>query len=255
MIFRRYAFQIAGAVVAVVYLILGIFKSTNSTASVGFLFIPFFAAFGAFLGDALKYFSDLIQKKRAHSPMKTVIILIVLGFCAYRLDQSRTRERDLKRAENPATSKEELVVLLNKNIGEITHAVAANPSLPVSDLDALVNKYLYNYHVINGALRHPQLSPQKMELIASLDRKDFDANADYRVYQTYVWASLVRRKDIPEELVHKLAAKENPQHFFIIALLESPYVTCAEKQKFLPQENEVLANMIHQSMVTQQCTR
>ena len=250
---NRYGFQIAGAVIAVSGFILAIFRSTSSTASIGFLFVPFVAAFGAFVGDSVKYLGDLLRRKRAHSAGKTALILIVLGFGVAQFVQTRRYEHDLRIAETPSTPASELQTLLGKNDRRIARAVVANPSLPVAELEKIVAEKLRDYDFMGSAARNPGLSTADMEKIVSLKREDFESDAEYEVYQTSVWTPLAKRKDLPEALIHRLAAKPNPGSFLILALLESEYTTCKEKSRFIPQENRVLEGAIRRSMNAQKC--
>lgn len=251
---KRYFFQITGAVVAVVYLVVGILKSTNSTAAIGFLFIPVALAVGFFVGDAFKYILDLIQKKRPHSTQKTVLIAVFSVFCAYKYIQKHIEDKNIRVAKDPATPVAKLVELLQQNEAVITHEIASNPTLPQNKLEEIIKLNLTDYYIMSAAIQHPGLSVSMMEQVVALNRNDFKGDAEYEVYQTYVWAQLARRKDAPEDLIHRLADKKNPKHFLILALLESPVVSCGEKSNFLPQDNVVLEDAIRRSMLSQKCS-
>jgi hypothetical protein len=217
----KYGFQTVGAVIGVVYLVVDILKSTHSTASIGFLFIPVAAALGAFAGDTVKYYADVFLKKRPHSMAKTILVVVVFGFCIHR------------------------VIHLS--------AVAANSPLPEESSQQSIENHLTDYSVMGGVVGRSDLSVSQMERIVSLERDDFKGDAEYELYQTYVWAPLVKRGDISEILIHKLAAKKNPEHFLILALLDSKFVSCDEKKRFLPQTNEVLEGAIRRSMKSSHC--
>ncbi len=250
---EKHLLRVMGAAIAVIYLLVGIFKSTNSTAAIGFIMIPFFAALGAFAGDAIQYGWDLIQKKRSHSMPKTVLILVVVVFVGIKWIQSYAHDQDLQLAKNPATPLPQILQLLQKNDPALTAAIAANPSLPPNELDNLIHKNLTDYHLIYSAVQHPSLNMDQIKRIANLTASDFKGRTEYELYQNFVWAALAQRPDIPAETIHVLAAKSNPQHFLILALLESATLTCAEKQKFLPQSNQVLENSILKSIEQSHC--
>lgn len=252
---EKHFLRVLGATIAVIYLLVGIFKSTNSTAAIGFLMIPFFAALGAFAGDAIQYGWDLIQKKRAHSISKTALIFIVAAFMGFKWAQSRAQEQDLLLAKNPATPIQQLQVLLQKNDPALTAAIAANPSLPASELNILITQHLSDYHFIYSALQHPALNLEQIQKISALQASDFKGQVEYELYQNFVWSALVKRSDIPAEIIHVLAAKSNPQHFLILALLDSPALTCAEAEKFLPQKNSVLENAILKTLEKNGCRK
>lgn len=252
---KSYLFQILGAVLAVAYLVAGIYSSTNSTASIGFLFVPVAAAIGAFVGDAIKYIIELIQNKRSHSIKKSALIFVFLVACSYQYIKSHIKDEDMNLARNPSTPAETLVSLLKRNDSVITHEIVANPSLPQEELEQVIKEHLTDYYIMSGAIQHPKLNVADMEQIAALRRGDFKGEEEYEVYQTYVWAPLVKNKNMPENLTHQLAAKDNPQHFLILALLDSPFVSCDEKKRFLPQTNTVLESAIQRSLEAQSCLR
>jgi hypothetical protein len=222
-------FQITGAVIAVVYLIVGTLTSTNSTASVGFFFIPVAAALGGFTGDALKHYVDVLRKKRRHSIGKTVFLVMILVVCGSRFIRFRAADRQLSLLEDP--------------------------SLSAESLEKVLESHLTDYSVMSRIARRPDLGVSKMEKIVALERSDFEGDAEYEVYQTYVWAPLAQREDIPEDLIHKLAAKSNPGHFLILALLDSRFLSCEERARFLPQPNPVLEDAIRRSLTSHKCSR
>lgn len=252
---EKHLLRVMGAAIAVIYLLVGIFKSTNSTAAIGFIMIPFFAALGAFAGDAIQYGWDLIQKKRSHSMPKTVLILVVVVFVGIKWIQSYAHDQDLQLAKNPATPLPQILQLLQKNDPALTAAIAANPSLPASELDILITQHLSDYHFIYSALQHPALNLEQIQKISALQASDFKGQVEYELYQNFVWSALAKRSDIPAEIIHVLAAKSNPQHFLILALLDSPVLTCAEAEKFLPQKNSVLENAIVKTLQKNGCRK
>ena len=250
---NRYAFHVVGAIVFISYLLIGIFKSTNSTASLGFLLIPVFTALGLFVGDSIKYAWDLIQKKRPHSMQKSLLILVFAIFAGYKFGQSTIKDKNLAKASDTATPVTELHQLLKKEDAELTAAVLANASLPISELNNVIQNNLTDYYLIQAAIKNPHLSPEMMRLISSLEASQFKGAVEYNLYQNIVWAKLAKRADVPQDIIHILAAKKNPQHFLILALLESSLTTCEETEKFLPQSNSVLENAITKSLESKRC--
>jgi hypothetical protein len=224
---KRYYFQITGALVAVVLMTIGIFQSTSSTAAIGFLFLPVAAALGAFSGDAFKYGLEVLQKKRPPSLAKTFVIVAVFAFCVFQVVRGQRRDHKMQKM--------------------------ASSSLSTEDLEKIIGEHLTDASLMSRVAQNPNLRVSQMEKIVSLERKDFPGDVDYDVYQSSVWAQLAKRKDLPEALLHQLAGKKNPEHFLILALLESPALSCAEEKSFLPQENPVLEGAIRRSLQAKKC--
>lgn len=250
---RRNPLQVIGAIVAIVYLLVGIFNSTNSTAAVGFVFLPVAAAIGAFVGDSLKYLIDIARRKRAPSTGKSLLIFLAAFWFVLEVVKAQVHHRDMALAQSPNTSAETLNHLVEKNNPEVTRALVLNPSLPEQTFKQILENNFYDYYILSAVAERPNLKLSDMKQLVSVEPKDFKDQYEYDSYETFVWAKLAKRKDLPEDLIHQLAAKKNPSHFLILALLDSPFVTCKEKQNFLPQPNHVLESSIFNSMKSQNC--
>lgn len=249
----KYSPILIGALISVAVLLYGIFTSTNSTASIGFLFVPVYALVGALLGGLVEHIYLLFKKKREliskPSAVYLAVLLMVIAFFINKLQE----RKQLALAADPNTSALELRELLAKRNGALQRLVLANPSLPMEDARAYFTKNKTKYDVASDIIHGAHLDPAMISEMVNLVSDDFSSKTEYELYQTFVWAPLVRKKKVSPEQIHLLSAKSSPEHFLILALLGSNELTCAEKKKFLPQENIVLENAITTSMTQSGC--
>ncbi len=249
----KYSPILIGALLSTAYLLYGIFTSTNSTAAIGFLFVPVYALIGAILGGLVEHVFFLIQKKRALLSKLSAFYLIVLFIMGFYVFHKMEERQNLAAAEKPQTSVIELKKLLETGDGALQRKVLANPSLPVEVVRDLFKVNKARYDIASDIIHGPHLENEMVSEMIRLVPDNFPSKVEYELYQTYVWATLVRKKKVSSEHIHEFAAKPSPQHFLILALLESDELSCEEKKKFLPQTNAVLENAILQSMSKTGC--
>lgn len=242
-----------GALISVVYLLYGIFTSTSSTAAIGFIFVPVFALIGALIGGLLEHVFLLIRKKRELVSKPTafysVVLLIFVAFAAHKFQE----KKELMAAGDPNTDVFELRRLLEKKDSVLQRALLANPSLPQDDVKAYFDSNKTKYDVVADIIEGPHLTSGMVNEIVQFVPESFASKVEYELYQTFVWAPLIRKKKVTAEQVHLLATKPKPEHFLILALLGSNELTCEEKRKFLPQPNQVLEYAIQNSLTQSGC--
>lgn len=249
----KYSPILIGALISVAVLLYGIFTSTNSTASIGFLFLPVYALVGALLGGLVEHIYFLITKKRQLVSKPTAVYLaVLLMLIAFIVNKLQERQQ-LAKAADPNTASMELRELLQKRDSALQRLVLSNPSLPVADVRSFFTENKTKYDVASDVIHGPHLEKEMISEMVQLIPESFPSKVEYELYQTFVWAPLVRKKLVSPEQIHLLAAKTNPQHFLILALLESNDLTCEEKKKFLPQSNAVLESAITHSMTQSGC--
>ena len=251
----KYSPILYGALLSVGYCLYGIFSSTNSTAAIGFIFLPVFALVGALLGGLVEHIYLLIQKKRPVMSRPTgvyaIVLLVLVVFGAHKIQE----KKELLAAGDPHTSSFELRRLLEKNDSSLQRALFLNPSLPEDDVKDFFEANKTRYDVAADIISGPHLKESMIVEMVKLTPESFPAKVDYELYQTLVWAPLIRKKKVTAAQIHMLAAKPNPQHFLILALLDSNGLTCEEKHKFSPQPNQVLENAIQHALTSSGCPK
>lgn len=213
------------ALVVTIYFIVEVLRSSSSTSGIGFIFVPVVAVFGVFIGDTLKYSIDIFRGRRTHSIGKTAFIVLVIALISLRYYSKQMPYREVL------------------NVSELSY----------ENRDILIRERLYDLSFMNQIVRESSLNPEQIELIVSPEKSDFAGQAEYELYQTNVWTHLARRNDIPRAAIQSIAAKSELNHFLILALIESPHITCEEVKLFMPQSNEVLRGAIERSMGKLRC--
>ena len=250
---KKIPLPLVGALLGIIYLLIGIFRSTNSTAAIGFVFVPLYALIGAIVGFSIEHFFLTFKKQRKFNTGITFILIgfyLVAGFYLYTSMRSKA-ELDL--AKDPTTQAEILEELFQRKDATLLKALAGNERISRENFIWIMDNRSLDYDIMATAITNSKLSFEHVQQLIKIKKAEFKSDVEYQLYQTYVWAKLAKRSDVSQELLQELAAKEDPQHFLIIALLETERLSCQEMQKFLPQPNQVLVNMINQSLQKKGC--
>lgn len=286
---RKWSFfysAICGLAIASTYLVVSIFQSTNSTAAVGFLFLPIFAGIGAAVGWIVAFvfftFKDFIARENEVSILRVsiavgiVLCSVSVGLCWW------SESKALALAKSNQTSADELKIISERKFffrqDSIEQALAANPSTPISVLEKFVRDpraWLLNvvgenpattlellteivngplsYDRVSGAANNPKLPRPLVERLAAVSAADFPSKVEYELYQTYVLAALARRSDLPKEIFDRLANWSEPKHFLVVALIASPQISCDQLNRLVNQENPVLNGMVERERYKRNC--
>jgi hypothetical protein len=261
-----------GAALASVYLILAILRSTNSTAVIGFVFLPVAILVGAFLGILtiwiLRSFFELsvgkIQWKHPKVLVSLAILLLIfLGFGRYR--QEKMILGDLEKSISSNNFEEtyrkqfffmgneirkylvqhpELPVSLQQEIAKNSNSylvglMGKNPSLSRDVLDSIVNE-APKYERKFGVAENPNLSEAQMMKLLRVNQENFSSSTEFHLYQTYVMAPIIRRKDLTEVAFSTLSQFRDPEAFLLYAILESPFLKCENFTNFSADGNAVI---------------
>lgn len=275
-----------GAVPAAIWMFLGIMESTSSTAAVGFLFLPVAGGIGALIGMFFAFSGfSILDLSRGQKDGVAWRLTVVAGVAALTMVVSwrwRTESEWLAVAESAASSKKALFEVCSRKAWlkehKITEALAKNKNSPTEVLEDLARKedpmllWLVgenpatpsslvdeiasgpvHYSSMGGVAKNPLLKREAMERFVKIGRGDFASDVEYRLWQTFVLANLVRRPDLPKELYNAIASSRDPEYFLIHALIQSPHAGCELLRKFTGHENPAMQNMVGQEMKKRGC--
>lgn len=280
--------SLLGALPAALWMFEGILSSTSSTAAVGFLFLPVAAGAGAIAGAFLAFSAftlrDLSRRRREGMVWRLPLVLLVALVAALWSWRWQLEGEWLATAQAEGTSASVLgrihasrawvrrdaiaeALAGNRNtppavLGAIAAGagprllwrVGENPGTPAAWVERIAAGPLH-YSSLGGVARNPLLSRAAMERLASAGPEDFGADVEWRLYQTYVLAGLLRREGFPLDLYERIARIPEPEHFLVIALIESPHASCELLQRFTAEGNPVLRNMVDGQLATRGCPR
>jgi hypothetical protein len=277
-----------GALVASIYLILVIFRSTNSTSVIGIIFLPIAILIGALLGSGvlwiLRTFLDFKEKRICWNHPRLIIAICILLFALLATAKFQLEKRLLKSLEEKEISNQNLEEIFHSKylfLGEkIRKYIIENSSLPVSlqkevmnnsnsylvglmgenpslsqeILESLVNEKP-SYERQFGIAQNPNLMERQMVKLLKVKKQDFGSDAEFRLYQTFVMAPIVRRKDLTENAFSNLKDFSLPEVFLQYAILESPFLQCKNFQNFSHQNNPVIEAAIENKFRLLECRR
>jgi hypothetical protein len=270
-------FCLIGGALFSFYLIVEIFRSTSSTAAIGILFLPFFAALGGLAGGVLGFVIDsttqVLQKKItpfSWQMLVTYFVVIAVGFGSVRWQKESAVLEKLKGSQ---VSEQELIELYyGKHLfypDSILQEIIRSPKIPLevqkailaggkpgllgrlaenpniaeeifSDIALMKPDYQTHYAVAES----PKLKAAQMEHLLVTEVNRFPSSTEFHLYQTYVLAKLVKRQELTEAQFRKVVGIPEPETFLLYALLESPYLRCANFSGFSGGQNPVLENAI-----------
>ena len=261
-----------GFVLGAIYVVVGILESTNSTASIGVLFIPFYGGFGAVLSLAAYY----AIKTNWLTRIALVLVSAVLGFGFYEksenlksasdsntpasyladLAQAKMlfgREEVLEAiAQNPNVTPELLLTLSKKEFTSVRMKVAENPAAPAELLNQMAQQG-FNHDLHSALARNPKLPSEIIDKLLTATAQDFPGHTEFKLYQTFVWGPLARHANLTDAQFTKLTQFENPEYFLIYGIIESGRASCELLKKFRDGDNGALKSNATHKMRQQEC--
>ncbi len=270
-------FVLIGALSACVYLVFGIVRSTSSTAAVGILFLPFFAALGGLAGGIVGFVVDSLwqvcQKKISLLSWQILLSLGVVVLAVMSSVRWNKERAILERIEKSEVSEQELVelygekylffpdsilqeiikspkitvdiqksILASGNLGHIGR-LAENANI-ADEVFMEIVKLAPSYQVHYAVAGSPKLNAAQVEHLLINEASRFASVTEFQLYQTYVLTKLVNRKDLTPEQFRKIVTIAKPEAFLLYALLASPHLGCTDFAGFSSHDNPVLETAI-----------
>ncbi|MBX3651829.1 MAG: hypothetical protein KF771_10710 [Burkholderiales bacterium] len=267
-------FAAAGFLLAAAWVLHAVFTSTSSTAAIGLIFVPFYGLGGAILGCAVAYvgfaLADVFAGRRAWHSSPVLFsglllaaaalfgstLLLERNALAVALDPrappemleeiSRSwiplgrRNVDIALMKNPATPAALLTAVVEDGRdGYLVSLAGAHVNTPLPVLEKIAAGPI-GYERMGGLATHPRLTPAMAERLANVGPGDFGSGVEYKLYQTYVLAALVRNPATPQAVFDRLAAREAPEYFLALAVLRSPRASCRQLAQTGSTGGEVL---------------
>jgi hypothetical protein len=274
---RIYALSAAaGFLIAAAWVLHAVFTSSSSTAAIGLIFVPFYGLGGALLGCAVAYvgfaLSDALAGRKAWHSAPVLVSGLLLAAAALFASALLQQRHALAVASDPRATPEMLeeisrswIPLWRRNVDI---ALIKNPAAPAALLTAVVEDgrdgYLVSlagahphtplpvlekiaagplgYERMGGLATHPRITPAMVERLANVSRGDFQHDVEYKLYQTYVLAALLRNPAISQDAFDRIAARESPEYFLAHAVLRSPRASCRQVARAGSTGGEVLHN-------------
>jgi hypothetical protein len=280
---KKYAVVfLLGGMAGVVYLVAGIFRSTNSTAALGILFLPIFFLGGAIAlavpAAAVFASRDILKGDRSTSKMLLAATAWVL--VAYVATASVLWEKSMREAQESQANEESLRAALQRWLpfgrGSVESAVIQNPAVTPAILGELwagadnsvksqvlenpktpvailwaVARQAPDYFLHSALARNPALPPAAMEVIVENSTKAGVPNRN--LVETHVLSALARREDLPPLLLEKIMAINTPSYFLVYALVNNEKATCAQARKFLASTDELTVREVRAAMRKKNC--
>ncbi|MEQ1723237.1 MAG: hypothetical protein ABL930_08670 [Pseudobdellovibrio sp.] len=281
-----YIVSAIAALVAVGWVTSAVLNSTNSTAAIGFLLIPPYAALFAFIGMGFLYFGYTIfdiatgRLKFFSLPLAlSIIFMLGIGFYSsgyylksralsiasnasiskQELNQIHQaflfwgkEDVEVKLAQNPNCPEEILTTLSNSSNDYIVSQVGANPSTPLNILENIALGKL-NYSRVSGLASNPASSPLIIERLVSVKKEDFSADVEYSLYRTFVLAAVARRENLSQNIFNKLADWPEHEYFLSTAVLNSDKISCEQIYKYQNEENSTLQGLVSNTLIKHKC--
>lgn len=263
---------VIGFVIGACFVLYAVVVSTNSTASIGLLFIPVYGAFGALL-SLVGYWS---LKADWLTRFIFILISLVLGFgyyeksenlksasdpqtpASYLVDLAQTRMLFSKEdilmalAENPSSPPELLQKLSANESISIRAKVAANPSTDLDVLSRLGQEKLS--YILHAALAsNPNVPQAVVDRILSAVSSDFSSETEYKLYQTYVLGKLARLSKLSYQDFVKITQIKNPEYFLVFGIIESGRADCDLLRRYRDGEYGALRGNADSQLKKQGC--
>lgn len=263
---------LVGFVLGALYVVVGILKSTNSTASIGVLFIPFYGAFGAVVSVAAYY----AIKTNWFTRVALILVVSVLSYGFYEKSENLKSASDTNTpasyladlaqakmlfgreevleaiAQNPNVTPELLLTLYKKEFTSVRMKVAENPSTPAELLNQIAQQG-FNHDLHSALARNTKLPSNIIDKLLTATAQDFPGHTEFKLYQTFVWGPLARHANLTEAQFTKLTQFENPEYFLIYGIIESGRASCELLKKFRDGDNGALKSNATHKMRQQEC--
>lgn len=279
----------AGFLIAAAWVLYAVFTSDSSTAAIGLLFVPVYGGLAALAGCAVVYAGFAVADVRAGrlawgSPRvftaSAFVAVAVLAGGAVLLQRDalsvaadpQSRPEDLiavsqrwiplwredvlfALAKHPATPPALLAdMAVQGRSSRLLSLIGAHPSTPLPVLEALIDGPR-NYERDAGLAENPRITPEIAARLAVASRADFRDDLEYKLYQTFVLAALVRNPAIPQTVFDRLALLDKPEYFLAVAIIYADRATCAQIVRAGESEgdNPVLRNTAQSQLKKRGC--
>ncbi len=240
---------VVGALFGAGWLIYSMFVSTSSTAPVGLLLLPVLMMLGGLAGAAVAHLALVVMgKKKLLSVESGVVMLLALLVCG-KIYSDNKREVFFKNIET-TSERREIELFLKTEDEVVAGTLASNVHLTEQDLAQLIERWKFDYMIMSRVIIHVKLT---VPMMATIVNNVPPGNPENSLFQTYVLAPLVRNKNLPDDLFHRIANLGVAEHFLALAIIESPRSTCDEMRPYATAKNPVLANTASNAMVEKKC--
>jgi hypothetical protein len=240
---------LVGALFGAGWLLYSMFVSTSSTAPVGLILMPVLMMLGGLAGAAVAHLGlVLMGKKKLLSVESGVVMLLALLVCG-KIYSDNKREVFFKNIET-TSEREEIDLFLKTEDEVVAGTLASNVHLTELDLAQLIERWKFDYMIMSRVIVHAKLT---VPMMATIVNNVPPGNPENSLFQTYVLAPLVRNKNLPDDLFHRIANLGVAEHFLALAIIESPRSTCDEIRPYATAKNAVLANTAYNAMVEKKC--
>ncbi len=280
---------VLGFMIATAWVLYAVFTSTNSTAPLGLILIPFYGVAAALIGYAVVYVGfvavDVIAGRLAWvsarvltaSAFVAVAVMFGAALLLYRDALAVASDPQsppdelmavsqcwiplwrmevfLALAKNPATPGVLLTAMSDqKESPALVSMIGANPGTPVATLEKIAAGPR-SYERVAGVAENPQITPAIAERLANVGRMDFRDDLEFKLYQTFVLAALARNAATPQPVFDRLAAFEKPEYFLAVAIIYAERATCAQITRAgeTGGENAVLRNTAQSQLKRRGC--
>ncbi len=230
------------AIVAGLIPVYAVVTSKSSTAVLGLLWVPVYAGLGALAGHVVSQLAAIAAKKAKLTDAKSVglfIAVVIVGLYGQRRWSAYQLE---ERAANPQTPVTELQELLQKE--RLAYYVASNPALSEDLMLELVQRYPQSYSILGHIAPREQLGEKVLGRLLALPTPS--ARPERSIFQTYVWAPLVRAGRVPAAKVLALWREGVDSDFLLMALLESEHFPCDEGRELVNHSLPTIQHLARQ---------
>lgn len=278
---------VAGFLAAGAWVLHAVFTSGSSTAAIGLLFVPVYGGLAALTGCAVVYAgftaADVLAGRLARGSPRVYtasafVAVAVLAGGAVLLQRDalsvasdpQSRPEDLiavsqrwiplwredvlfALAKNPAAPPALLADMAGRS-SHLLSLIGAHPSTPLTVLEALIDGPR-NYERDAGLAENPRITPEIAARLAVASRADFRDDLEYKLYQTFVLAALVRNPVTPQAVFDRLAFLDKPEYFLAVAIIYADRATCAQIARAGESEgdNPVLRNTAQSQLKRRGC--
>lgn len=251
-----------GFLIATAFILYAVFTSTSSTAPIGLVLIPIYGAMAALIGCAVVYVgftaADVLAGRQAWGSVRVltasgfVAIAVLFGGAVilYRDALAIAENPDsppgelmavsqrwlplwreeifVALAKNPATPAPLLTAMAEQNESRaLVSLIGANPGTPLAVLEKIAaGKRSYERDA--GLAENPRITPAIAERLANVSSKDFRDDLEYKLYQTFVMAALVRNPSTPKPVFDRLVAWDKPEYFLAVAVIYAGRSSCEQ---------------------------
>ncbi len=278
---------VAGFLGATAWVLYAVFTSSSSTAAIGLLFVPVYGVLAGMIGWAVVYvgfsFADAIAGRQswrsgrmlAASVLLVIALFVITAFLlfshalALARDPRATPEmlleisrvwlplgrRDVVEAllKNPVTPAAVPAAVVDAGRDDSLVSLAgAHPNTPMVALEKIAAGPLA-YDRVAGLAANPRLTPAMAQRLANVSRDNFRSDTEYKLYETFVLAALVKNPATPQDIFDRLAMREKPELFLVLSFVYSKRASCEQIARVVESGSEVLRNTAQSQLKKRGC--